>query len=55
MELEDSYGRIGGRIAAPEGNKNSTGRPMESTNLDPWGFHHQPRPPGLYVADIYIA
>lgn len=30
----------------PEGNRNSTGRPMESTNLDPWGsqsLNHQPK------------
>jgi hypothetical protein len=32
MELGNSYGRIGGRIAGPEGDRNSTGRP---TNLDP--------------------
>lgn len=37
MELGDSYGRIGGRIAVPEGDGNSTGKPIESTNLDPWG------------------
>jgi hypothetical protein len=36
------YGRIGGRI----GNGNSTERPTESTNLDPWGsesLNHQPK------------
>jgi hypothetical protein len=37
MELGDSYRRIGGRIAGPEGDKNVTGRPTESTNLDPSG------------------
>jgi hypothetical protein len=36
VELGSSYGRIEGRIVGPEGNKNSTGRPTESTNLDPW-------------------
>jgi hypothetical protein len=30
-----SYGRIGGRIAGLKGDRNSTGRPTESTNLDP--------------------
>jgi hypothetical protein len=34
MEL---YGRIRGRIAGPRGDRNSTGKPTESTNLDPWG------------------
>jgi hypothetical protein len=35
LELEDSYGRIEGRFAGPEGDRNATGRPTESTNLDP--------------------
>jgi hypothetical protein len=46
MELGDSYGRIGRRIAGPEGDRNSTGRQTESTNLDPWGsqsLNHKPR------------
>jgi hypothetical protein len=30
----ESCGRIGGRIEKA----NSTGRPIESTNLDPWGL-----------------
>jgi hypothetical protein len=38
MELGDSYGRIGGRIVGSEGDRNSTGRPTESTNLYPWDF-----------------
>jgi hypothetical protein len=37
MELGDYYGRIGGRIEGLETDSNSTGRPTESTNLDPWG------------------
>jgi hypothetical protein len=44
MELRNSYGRVGGRIAGPEGDSNSTGRSTESTNLDPWGsqrLNHQ--------------
>ena len=62
MELRDSYGRIGGRIVGLKGDRNSTERPTESTNLDPWGsqrMNHQPktyrvepRPPHSYVADV---
>jgi hypothetical protein len=37
IELGDFYGRVGGRTEGPRGDKNSTGRPTESTNLDPWG------------------
>jgi hypothetical protein len=33
MELGDSYGRIGRRIAGLKGNRNSTGRPTESNNM----------------------
>ena len=43
---ENSYGRVGGRIVSPEGDKNSAGRPTELTNLDPWGsqsLNHQPK------------
>jgi hypothetical protein len=46
MELGDSYGRIEGRIIGPRGNRNSTERPTESTNLDPWvsqRLNHQPK------------
>jgi hypothetical protein len=47
MELGDSYERIGGRIVGLEGDRNSTGRPTESTKLgNPSGFqslNHQPR------------
>jgi hypothetical protein len=31
-----SYGRVGERFESPEGDRNSTGRLTESTNLDPW-------------------
>jgi hypothetical protein len=44
MELGNSYGRIGGRIAGSKGERNFTGRPTESTHLDPWGsqnLNHQ--------------
>jgi hypothetical protein len=38
MELGLSYGRIRGKIGDTEGDKNSTGRPTQSSNLDSWGF-----------------
>jgi hypothetical protein len=41
MEVGDSYGQIWGRIAGFERDRNSTGRPTESTNLDPWGSQTQ--------------
>jgi hypothetical protein len=44
VELGDFYGRIGGNISDPRGDRNSTGRPTESTNLDSWGsqrLNHQ--------------
>jgi hypothetical protein len=34
--LGNSYVRIGGKIADFEEDKNPTGRPSESTNLDHW-------------------
>jgi hypothetical protein len=46
MEVGDSYGRVGGRIEGPEWDRNSTGRPTESTNLDLWSsqrLSHQPK------------
>jgi hypothetical protein len=36
MKVREPYGRVGGRIVGPEGDRNTTGRPTESTNLDPW-------------------
>jgi hypothetical protein len=36
LKLEGSYGRIG-RRSASQWDRNSTRRPPESTNLDPWG------------------
>jgi len=38
MELGNSYGRAGRIIESSEGDRNSTGGPTKSTNLDPWGF-----------------
>jgi hypothetical protein len=35
MEQKESYGRVGRRTEGPKGNRNSTGRPKKSTNLDP--------------------
>jgi len=37
MELGDSYGKTEVKIVGTKGDKNTTGRPPESTNLDPWG------------------
>jgi hypothetical protein len=45
--------------------RNLTGRPTESTNLDPWGLSEietptkehilaEPRPPHTYVADVQL-
>jgi hypothetical protein len=36
MELGDSSGRIGGRIAGPKEDRNPTGRTTDSTNIDTW-------------------
>jgi hypothetical protein len=38
MELWDSYRRVEGRIEGPIVDRNSKGRPTESTNLDPYGL-----------------
>jgi hypothetical protein len=46
MELEDSDGRTGGSIMGPKEDRKSTGKPTESTNMDPWGcqrLNHQPK------------
>jgi hypothetical protein len=34
-KVRDSYRKVGGRIEGTEGDRNSTGRPRESTNQDP--------------------
>lgn len=42
----DSCGRVGERTEGPEADGNPTGRPRESTNLDPWSaqkLSHQPK------------
>jgi hypothetical protein len=55
-EFRDSYGRIGGRIAGPREDRNSTGRPPESTNLDPWGsqsLNYQPK--NIYGLDLGLS
>jgi hypothetical protein len=59
MDLGDSYGRVGGRIAAPKGIQ------TESINLAIWGsqrLNHQPkehkwtltRPSGTNVANVQL-
>jgi hypothetical protein len=35
-DVEDSYGRTGGRTEGHEVDSNSKGKPTESTNLDTW-------------------
>jgi hypothetical protein len=52
MELGDSYGRIGRRVAGPKGDRNSTGRPTESTNLDPWGLSESEPPNKEHRLDL---
>jgi hypothetical protein len=65
MELGHSYGRIRGRISGPKGDRNSTGRPTESTNLDLWQISQSespaeehtwagPRPLCTHVADVQL-
>ena len=69
MEVGDSYGRVGERTQGPKGDRNSTGRATESTNLDSWGLPETeppikehtwagPRPPYpspcTYVADVQL-
>jgi hypothetical protein len=36
-DLEDSYGRVDGRIEGPRKYRNSAGRSTMSTNIDPGG------------------
>jgi hypothetical protein len=38
MELGDCYGKAEGSIEGSEGNRNTIGKPTESTNPDPWGL-----------------
>ena len=38
MELGEFYRRVGRKIEGPEEDRDSTGRPTELTNLDPWGL-----------------
>jgi hypothetical protein len=44
MNLRDSYGRVGGKIEGPGGDRNSTERPTESTNLE-MVEHSETEPP----------
>jgi hypothetical protein len=47
MEVGDTYGEAVERTGSPEVDENSTGRPIEPTNLSPWdlshNLSHQPR------------
>jgi len=38
MELGKSCGRVGGRIEELRGDRDSTRRPTEPINLNPWGL-----------------
>ena len=38
MELWESYERVGRKIEGHEEDRDSTERPTESTDLDPWGL-----------------
>ena len=49
MEFEDTYGRIKGSTGGPEGDRNSTERPTESTNLNSWCSQCLNRQPKTYT------
>ena len=59
MELGKSWGRVGGKTEGHEEDRDSTGRPTESTNLDPWGLPETERawagPSTTRYAQIYEA
>jgi hypothetical protein len=38
MELGESCERVGRKIEEPKEDRDSTRRPTEATNLDPWGL-----------------
>lgn len=44
MEVRGTYGRVGRMIEGPEGDGNSTGRSIESTNLDAWQLSESDSP-----------
>ena len=50
MEVGGSYGKTEGRITGPEGDRNSTRRPTEATNLDAQSFKHQSK--NIYGLDL---
>jgi hypothetical protein len=55
MELEDSYGRVGGKIASSEGGRSYRGKPTESANLDLWGsqkLNHQSK--SIHRLDLHL-
>jgi hypothetical protein len=64
MEHGDFYGRVGGRILGLKGDRYSTGRPTESTNLNSGGsqkMNHQPKSihglevaPSTLVAEVQL-
>ena len=53
MKLVDSYVRKGGRIVGLKRDRNSTGRPTESTNLDLMGSQNlKYQPKNIYGLDL---
>ena len=53
MKLKETYGRVGRKTEGPEKDRDFTGGPTESTNLDPW--EHQPKSEhGLYPGTLHI-
>lgn len=65
MYLGDSYGRVEERTDHHKGDRNSSGRPKESTHLDSWGsqnLNQQPKfihrldlGPLTYIADVQLS
>jgi hypothetical protein len=49
IEVGDSYGRVGGKIVRTERDGNITGRPRDSTNLDPWELSEADPPTKEYT------
>jgi hypothetical protein len=55
LELGDSYGRMGGKIASPKGDRNFIRRPTDTTNLDHSNsqrLNHQSK--NIYRLDLYF-
>ena len=61
MEFGDSYGRLGGRIEGPKGDRNTIQRLTKSTKLDSWDLSENEAPTkvhtwaGTYAADMQFS